>query len=170
VDTYLAIASYRDRRRYDGRPLEPDVADRILDAGRLAGSASNRQRRRFVVAESPAVRAEVQASVYEPANVERAGLVVGILAPDGRMPLFDAGRAAQNMLLAAWNEGVDSCPNGLAHPERAQQALGAGPEETVAIVLSFGYPPSPHDPAARDAAAWSARANRLPLDKVVERR
>jgi len=170
MDTYLAIASRRDRRRYDGRPVEPAVERRILDAGRLAGSASNRQRRRFVVAESAGVREEVAAAVYAPGNVRSAGLVVGILAPDGHMPVFDAGRAAQSMLLAAWNDGVDSCPNGLQDPDRAREALGAGPDETVAIVLSFGYPLRPHDPAARDAETWSARANRKPLDELVERR
>jgi len=170
MDTYLAIASRRDRRRYDGRPVEPAVERRILDAGRLAGSASNRQRRRFVVAGSAEVREEVAEAVYAPANVRGAGLVVGLLVPDGRMPLFDAGRAAQSMLLAAWNEGVDSCPNGLQDPERARAALGAGTDETVAIVLSFGYPLRPHDPEARDAEAWSARANRRALDELVERR
>src|SRR5205823_10550013 len=42
VDTFLAIASKRDTRRYAERPIPADVADRILQAGRVAGSARNR--------------------------------------------------------------------------------------------------------------------------------
>jgi nitroreductase len=43
VDTWLAVASRREVRRYADRPLPDDVVRRILDAGRLAGSAKNRQ-------------------------------------------------------------------------------------------------------------------------------
>ena len=42
MDAYLAIASRRDARRYRPDPLPDDVVERILDAGRLSGSASNR--------------------------------------------------------------------------------------------------------------------------------
>jgi Nitroreductase family len=42
---------------------------------------------------------------------------------------FDAGRAAQNMMLAAWNEGVVSCPNGIAHPESLAELLGLKADE-----------------------------------------
>ena len=83
--------------------------------------------------------------------------------------MFDAGRAAQNMLLAAWNEGVDSCPNGLSDPESARSVLGLEGEEIVAIVLSFGYPATPRDPNRHSAEEWSTQANRRPLDELVVR-
>ena len=51
MDTLLAIASRRDERRYEPDPLPDDVVTRILDAGRLAGSASNRQPWTFVLPE-----------------------------------------------------------------------------------------------------------------------
>jgi nitroreductase len=43
VDTFLAITSKRDTRQYARRPIPDDVAGRILEAGRLADSARNRQ-------------------------------------------------------------------------------------------------------------------------------
>ena len=49
VDVFTAIASKRDERRYADRPIPDDVVTRILDAGRLAGSAVNRQPWTFVV-------------------------------------------------------------------------------------------------------------------------
>ena len=73
------------------------------------------------------------------------------------------------MLLAAWNEGIASCPNGVADQEAACAVLGAGEEERVAIVLSFGVPEKPRDPGAHRADEWSRRANRRPLDDVVRR-
>jgi nitroreductase len=53
VDTYLAVASKRDWRSYADRPVPPEVERRILDAGRVSGSAMNRQPWVFVVVESP---------------------------------------------------------------------------------------------------------------------
>ena len=49
MDAFLTVASKREVRRYDAQPLEEDAIRRILEAGRVAGSASNRQNRRFVV-------------------------------------------------------------------------------------------------------------------------
>ena len=76
---------------------------------------------------------------------------------------FDTGRAAQNLMLAAWNEGVASSPNGIADAAAAEELLGG----EVAIVLSLGYPARPRDPRIARAEEWSARANRRPLDELV---
>ncbi len=167
MDTYLAIASRRDRRDYDGRSVAEDSARKILDAGRLSGSAKNRQQWRFIVVEER--KAALAELVYAHDNVATAGLVVAIVVPDGPRARFDAGRVSQNMLLAAWNEGVASCPNGLAEPDQARELLELGEDERIAIVLSFGYPTRPADPAKHDAETWSEQANRRSLDELVTR-
>ena len=164
MDTYLAIASRRDERRYAEREIAPEVVERILDAGRLAGSARNRQPWRFVVVESPERRERLADAVYAPPNVRGAALVVA-LAGKG----FDLGRCAQNMLLAAWNDGVASCPNGVADAEAARRTLQLADGEELGIVLSFGYPPRGRDPERRPPAEWSARASRKPLAELVTR-
>ena len=165
MDAFLAIASRREVRDYEPRALPPEVEERILDAGRLAGSSKNRQPWRFDV-----VRGELLAdSVYEPTNLRGAPFVVAIVVR-GKGPIsFDAGRAAQNMLLAAWNEGVGSCPNAIAGEPAARAALGLDDDERIAIVLSFGYPVEPRDPESRSAAEWSAGANRRPLQESVRK-
>jgi nitroreductase len=163
VDTFLAIASRRDERRYRPEPLSEDVAARILDAGRLAGSASNRQPWVFVVPDTRQRVEELARSVYVPDNVLGAGLVVAVAITGKRRAQFDAGRAAQNMLLAAWNDGVGSCPNGIRDADGAARIVGA----PVTIVLTFGYPAKPRDPESRSPEEWSARANRKPFDEVV---
>ena len=167
MDTFLAIASRRDQRRYVPGPLPDDVVGRILDAGRLSGSSGNRQPWTFVVVEGPERVEALSRCVYVPDNVLGAGLVVAVVVA-GKGPVsFDAGRAAQNMLLAAWNEGIASCPNGLADRDVVRAALALEEEETPAIVLTFGVPERHRDPESRPAAEWSGRANRKPLEDVV---
>jgi nitroreductase len=169
VDTYLAIASRRDERRYGSQPLPDVVVSRILDAGRLAGSSKNRQPWTFVVVARRELVEELAKGVRVPENVLGAGLVVAVVV-SGKGPIsFDAGRAAQNMLLAAWNDGIASCPNGLADREAVSAALGLGEDESPVIVLTFGVPQRRRDPESRDAAEWSGRANRRPLEDVVRR-
>ena len=139
------------------------MALRILDAGRLAGSGQNRQPWSFLIVEDPERRERLAEAVYEPGNIRGAQLIVAIA---GQRPL-DLGRCVQNMMLAAWNDGVASCPNGIADADAAREALSL--EEPPAIVLSFGYPARHPGAESRPAEEWSARANRKPLDEFVER-
>jgi nitroreductase len=159
VDPYLAIASKRDERAYAETPVPADVRERILDAGRLSGSSKNRQRWEFVVV-SGGAKDRLAGAVYAPENVGSAALVVAIVGETGA---FDAGRCAQNMMLAAWGDGVVSCPNGVRDPDAAAEICGGD----VRAILSFGYPLGSRDPASRSAEDWSARANRKPLSELV---
>ena len=163
MDTYLAIVSKRDTRRYGNKPIPADVVERILNAGRVTGSASNRQPWQFLVVEDSERREKLADAVYEPTNIRGAQLIVAIV---GARPL-DIGRCVQNMMLAAWNDGVASTPNGIADKDAAQEALGL--EEPPINVLSFGYPAKQPPAETRSADEWSARANRKPLDELVER-
>jgi nitroreductase len=170
VDAYLAVVSKREVRRYAARPLGDEAERRILEAGRLAGSSRNRQARRFVVLRDPALVEEAAQSVYASDNVRGAAFVVAIVTGGKGPTSFDAGRAAQNMMLAASNDGIGSCPNGIADPARLQAAVGHGDDEQVATVLTFGHPERPRDPERRSAEEWIARADRLPYEEVVEER
>ena len=169
MDVHLAVASKRDVRAYADEALSSEVERRILDAGRLAGSARNRQPCRFAIPEGDAVAAVARA-VYAPGNVLGAALVVAVVVtPGGGLVDFDAGRAAQNMMLAGWAEGAASCPNGIADQDAMSRALGLEPPERAVVVLSFGRPRASRDPSRRSADEWSRRARRMPLDALVRR-
>ena len=165
MDTYLAIASKRDRDTddVDQRPVPDEVVQRILDAGRLSGSASNKQPWRFLIVDDAAKRERLADTVYEPGNVRGATLVIAIT---GARP-FDLGRCAQSMMLVAWNEGVSSTPNGVEDKDAAAEILGL--EEAPVTVLTFGYPARHPGAESRTAEEWSARANRRPVEESVER-
>ena len=163
MDTFLAIASRRETKRFDGSPVPDDVRRRILDAGRLAGSGRNRQPWTFVVAPPETF----DGLVYDSGNLEGAAFVVAVVVSGKGPTSFDAGRAAQNMLLAAWNEGVGGTPNGVADRDGAAAALGLSDDEQIVTVLAFGHGRRQRDPSRHSAVEWSARAVRKPLGEVV---
>ena len=170
MDTYGVVASRRDHKSgFADEPLPEEVVRRILDAGRLAGSAVNRQPWRFVVVESPDARARLGETVYSGDYVRTAPLVVVLVATGGRKSGFDHGRAAQNMLVTAWGDGVASAPTGFSGAGDPAAALALAEDETPAIVLAFGYAARPRDPARRSPEEWSARADRRPLEELVTR-
>jgi nitroreductase len=166
MDTFLAIASKRDQRQYADHEIPDETVRRILDAGRVSGSGANRQPWRFLALRDRSLLEHVAETVYEPANILGARLAIAILVSDS--PGFDSGRAAQNMMLAAWNEGVASCPNGMPDPAKAAEVLGLPEGERPLNILSFGYPARARDPESRPGEEWIARAKRKPFDEVVE--
>jgi nitroreductase len=168
VDTYLAVASKRDWRSYADRPIPDDAVERILDAGRLTGSAMNRQPWTFVVVSDPERKEQLAQTVYAAGNVQGAAIAIAIATEGGGSPL-DVGRAMQNMMLVAWNEGVVSCPNGMPDPAAARQVLGLEGDLQPVNVLTFGYPRRELEPESRSAEEWSRDANRKPVSEVVER-
>jgi nitroreductase len=168
MDAYLAIVSKREVREYSDRPIDPDARRRILEAARVSGSSANKQQWRFIVVESDNKREQLAGLVYVPGNVRGSRLII-VVVTLGRGPSgFDAGRASQNMMLAAWNEGIGSCPNGMPEREAVASMLGLHAGEEPAIVLTFGYPARPVDPESRSPEEWIRRANRKPFDEVVE--
>lgn len=157
MDTFLAIASKRDVRDYAATPIPPEVRERILDAGRLSGSSRNTQKWEFVVV-SGAAQKRLADAVYAPENVRRATLVLAVV---GDAFPFDTGRCVQNMMLAAWEFGVGSCPNGVRDAETAAALCGGD----VRAVISLGYPAKARN--ERSAEEWSAAADRKPLGELV---
>jgi len=168
LHVYLAVASKRDWRSYADRPVPEDVQRRILDAGRLSGSSQNVQPWTFVVVETPEAKERVAELVYAGANIRTCTFAVAIATSGGKYPL-DVGRAMQNMMLTAWNEGVVSCPNSMPDTEAAARALGLAEGVLPLNIPTFGYPKRDLAPESKSAGEWSAEANRKPLDELVRR-
>ncbi len=102
--TFDVISSKRDTRAYSDRPIPDGTLHRILQAGRMAGSSKNAQPCRFVVLRDQEHKRELAACGDFAQHLPSAPVVVAVvLLPDGGP--FDAGRAAQNMMVAAWAEG-----------------------------------------------------------------
>jgi nitroreductase len=159
VDAYRAIVDKRDQRAFLPRPIPDDALRRILQAGRMSGSSKNREPNRFVVVRDHARLAAIAALGAQARWLAGAAILIAIVQTERHE--YDAGRCAQNMMVAAWNDGVGSCP---AHvPEVELGALLAVPAGLhVNRVVGFGYV----DPA-RAAASRSVARRRLPLDELT---
>jgi nitroreductase len=166
---YEAILTKRDMRVFNDRPIPDEVLHRMLQAGRMAGSAKALEPARFVVIRDQAQKEALAAcGDFTPHLITAAVVVAIVLEPEMGVvgkPLtlfrgpFDAGRAAQNMMLAAWAEGVASCPASMHHADAAAEVLGLPDGYVVANTIAFGYP-EPGD-GARPARP------RKPLDEYV---
>lgn len=139
MDAYEAILTKRDTRDYEDRTIADDLLRRILQAGRMAGSSKNEQPIRAIVVQDPEQRVALAACGRTTAHLITCPLVIVIVRAEGSRA-FDAGRAGQNMMIAAQAEGVTSCPVGIQQDEPARAVLGLPPDQIVAMALTFGYP------------------------------
>ena len=158
MDAYTCIRTKRDTRAYQDRSIPEQSLRRILQAGRMAGSARNLQPCRFVILRDASKKKELAACGQFAQHMTWAPVAVAIVLPqDGRE--FDAGRCAQNMMLAAWAEGISSCPITMHDNACALRVLGIPQGYRVSIVLAFGYPP-PSGPPPKGTP-------RIPLEELV---
>lgn len=159
MDTYETIITKRDTRSYSGRPLSDESLRRILQAGRMAGSAKNAQPCRFIVIRNAEKKQEVAKCGDFAQQVPSAAAAIAVVIPnDGRE--LDAGRAAQNMMLAAWSEGIASCPVTMHDVDCARRALRLPEDYRVSIVVALGYPPA-------EGVRSGGGSKRLPLEEIV---
>jgi len=172
MDAYLALVSKREVREYTDRPVPEEILTKVLQAGRAAGSARNTQPWRFVVLKDRQHRHDLATALMAPRNLDRCAVAIAVVLLNERLR-FDAGRVAQNMMVAAWALGVGSCPNSVRPDEhdRMRHDLGIPADAAIATVITLGYP-APGQPRPRpkaDPEKILARANRLPLEELVHR-
>ena len=164
MDIIEVIKERRSIRAYADRPVEREKIDRLLEAARLAPSASNRQEWRFVVVTD----AEKRKALAEAANhqefVAEAPLVIAACAEhDGHTMRcgqqsypIDVAIAIDHMTLQAVAEGLGTCWIGAFYEDPVKKTLNIPDEIRVVELLTVGYPA--HQPSAR---------SRLPLEEIV---
>lgn len=126
----------------------------------MAGSSKNAQPNRFILVRERE-RLEALAAVSPFGRWLASAAAAVIIVQEGRAHGFDAGRAAQNMMVAAFGEGVGSCPAHLPEAELARE-FGIPADLHVDRVIGFGY----LDPEQAGPPAGVART-RLPLSEIV---
>ncbi len=141
MDTYDAISTKLDVREFASGRVADGTRARILEAARLTGSSMNSQHWRFILVSDRGNLETLAQDSTTGSWVKGADFAV-IVNVDPRVPgsVIDAGRAAQDMQLAAWNEGVASGVfTGVKSGElRRDFAIPDG--MSSAIVVGFGYP------------------------------
>jgi nitroreductase len=164
---YDIIVSKREWRTYADKPLPEETLLRILNAGRMSGSSRNSQPWHFVVVRDPARRQQLAAFGRFARHLPGAAAVICVIV-DGPRAVFDAGRCAQNLMLAAWSFGVASCPATLHREQEARKFLGIPDGRVVATVIALGYPrPGRRGAVERTALRILAGRGRRPLTSMV---
>jgi nitroreductase len=136
-------------RSYDPtRPLEKEVLVRVLDAGRIAPSAANRQPWRFLLVSSREMLAQVR-RCYTKSWFQDAPHVLIVTGRTGDSWTRQDGWnsietdliiAMDHMILAAENEGVGTCWIANFDNQALRTALGLGAEDRVYAITPLGYP------------------------------
>lgn len=159
MDLYKGTIGKRDRRTFLPKPISDESLHRILQAGRMTPSSKNAEPNRFVVVREPAALQAV-AALSPMARWLAAAPVVVVLVQTQEHP-FDAGRTAQNMMLAAFSDDIGSCPAHLPE-EQLRTLLHIPPEVFINRVIGFGY----IDPVRSGPPPGVAR-KRIPLEDLV---
>jgi len=120
---------------------------KILEAGRQAPSASNIQPWHFIVVSDLETKRRLSEE-SEPFIEESAVTIVGCTDPSAspKWHVVDVTIALQNMVIAAWVQGVGSCWIGFFNEEAVKRTLGIPNGMKIVALLSFGYPATPPGP------------------------
>ena len=140
MNVFEAIRELLAVRQYEDRPVPDEVLLRILEAGRLSGSSMNGQPWHFVVVQDRETLQRIGALEQHGPYIAEAPLAIAVAIDNTRFAISDASRAIQNMLLAAWDEGVGGNWVGFGGMEPVKELLGIPAELDVLAVLPFGYP------------------------------
>jgi nitroreductase len=168
METWSAINTIRVIREFADRPIEPDHLDRILNAGRRTASSKNQQDWAFIVVRDRTHLLELATVGRYADHLARATLAVALVRPEAKSEqqlstyLWDLGRAAQNMVLAAWELGVGSVPATVYDLDLAARLLGLPDDRRCDFLLSFGYPADPARLSAPNRAG-----GRMALEEIV---
>ena len=140
MDVFDGIRTLLAVRRYQDRPVPDTVVRKILEAGRLTGSAMNLQPWHFIVVQDRDTLRRLGALARSGPYVAEAPLAIVVVIDRTGYAVSDASRAIDSMMLTAWAEGVGSNWVGFGNLEKVNALLGIPSDRDVLAILPFGYP------------------------------
>ena len=154
-------------KKYSGKQVEGEKLTAILEAGRLAPTAKNLQEQHIYVLQSEEALAKIDA--VTPCRYGAPTVLVVAYDKDNVYTYpgekhdsgaEDATIVATHMILAAADEGVDSCWLNRFDPEELADLLGLPENEVILMLMDLGY-------AAEGAGPLVNHGNRKPLEETV---
>jgi nitroreductase len=151
MDVYDAVLTNIAVREFTHEPLKDEHLIRILDAARVCQSGKNLQPWYFIIIRDKSTLdalAELMKGDIDEEIMKRSHTAVAIISdPQSEFDVVDAGRAAQNMTLVAWELGIGSVfisgpepPERVPYRKRAKQLLGIPDHLNLVDLMVFGYP------------------------------
>ncbi|MDD5602550.1 MAG: nitroreductase family protein [Eubacteriales bacterium] len=148
---YETIIARRTVRKFRQDRISADILERLVNAARLAPSAMNMQPLRYAVISTPSIAGRIFdcvkwaryiAPAGDPGPDEKPVAYIAILVDASvREKGYeeDVGAAAQNIMLAAWEEGIGSCWMGSIDREKIRNILNLEKGMILDTVIALGY-------------------------------
>jgi nitroreductase len=141
METYKTILTKLDVRQYDSKKVTAEVKLRVLEAARAAGTGMNKQEWRFILVEDRDMLKRLAEDSTSGGWVAGANFAVIVLSdPTLGFHGIDAGRAIQNMELAAWDQGVISGIYTGIKDEKMRKDFAIPGSLKPVVIVGFGYP------------------------------
>ncbi|HLN88694.1 MAG TPA: nitroreductase family protein [Candidatus Binatia bacterium] len=138
------ILSRRSIRSYEDKEIPSEILRQILEAGRQAPSAANRQPIRFIVVTDFEAKNELSKSLFGKHIKKAPVLIVGCADEKslltGKWAVVDTTIALQNIVIAAWTFGIGSCWIGSFSEEKVKELLKIPEKWKIVALLTLGYP------------------------------
>ncbi len=154
-------------KKYSDYKVEPEKLEAVLAAGRLAPTAKNLQEQHIYVLQTEEMLAKIDAVTPCRYNAPTVLVVAfdknNVFTYPGEKRdsgAEDATIVATHMILAAKDEGLDSCWVNFFDPEKVAQELGLPENEEVLMLMDLGY-------AAEGAGPLANHDSRKPLSETV---
>ena len=142
------ILNRRSIRAFKSKPIEKDKLERVLEAGRLAPSAKNRQEWRFVVLQKEQLRQKIKEAAFGDEKVGQAPAIIALcttnveyIMPNGQLSYpIDLAFAASFMVLQAMAEGLGSCVLSTYDEQMVRDLITVPYSMRVVLLILLGYP------------------------------
>lgn len=148
MEVLQAIKTRMSVRDYKVDEIPEDKLAKVLEAARLAPSASNRQSWKFVVVRNETKRKELARAANGQDFVAEAPVVIAAVSlnPESIMscqvPTYavDLAIAVDHITLAAVSEGLGTCWIGAFSQEDVKRILNIPKEYKVVALMPLGFP------------------------------
>ncbi len=157
MNVYEAATKRRSIRRFKNKAVPDTVLEKCIEAARLAPSGRNHQFCEYIVINDaeilPAIFDNIGGSAKlppeqggpRPDQTAKAYTIILLSkaseSPERRrITLYDAGMAAENIILTAWEQGIGCCPILMFNEQDLKLVLDIPAEYDIALVIAMGYP------------------------------
>lgn len=139
MEVFQAIKSMLAIRSYQERPIPDEAVTKIVEAGRLTGSSRNTQQWDFIIIRDRRRLQQLGELASTGPYLARAPLAIAVVVPDSPIGYIDGTRAAQDMMLAAWDQEIGSNWVGNVDTSAIKVLLNIPEAKLVLTIIPFGY-------------------------------
>lgn len=154
-----AIQTRKSIRKYDAKPVEQEKLTRVLEAGRLAPSAMNRQDWKILAVTEQDKIIKMQDACMGQKQVGMAPVTLVVCANNDVImncgqskASVDCSIAMSFMMLAATEQGLGTCWLGAFEADKVRSVLDIPEDYTVVAVSPLGYRAEDPAPKPRKSA------------------